>query len=137
MSKKRGIAEQLAEGIKEHIHRHSSEKEGVPQVWGKPKMKDLQLEDCKAFIQQCIDFLEGCTKITEGVSLKSEHKLVISVELDKKTIVISFADPAPSASVSYIINFDSKIPEIRANTEEVIVNLAGLLTPNPHFKVVS
>ena len=52
------ISEQIIEGIKEHIHTNAGTENGVPQMWGKPKFKDLQLEDCKESIQKFIDFLK-------------------------------------------------------------------------------
>lgn len=140
MSKKKrelDLLTQATEGLKEHIHAHSNESAGVPQTWGKPKIKDLQLEDCRHLIEQVILFLKGDVVVNGGVNLKSSGELNINMKLKGETIVITFNDPEPRVAVSYIINFESKIPEINANVEEVNIDLKGILIPNPKFKVVS
>lgn len=129
------ISEQIIEGIKEHIHTNAGTENGVPQMWGKPKFKDLQLEDCKESIQKFIDFLKDFTEVTSGVKLKSGHELNINVKLNGDDVIVTFNEPTPFAEVHYIINLTSKILNIRANTQEVEIELNGF--PNPKFKVVS
>lgn len=129
------ISEQIIEGIKEHIHTNAGTENGVPQMWGKPKFKDLQLEDCKESIQKFIDFLKDFTEVTSGVKLKSGHELNINVKLNGDDVIVTFNEPTPFAEVHYIINLTSKILNIRANTQEVEIELNGF--PKPKFKVVS
>lgn len=132
---KDNIFAQLINGFKDHVHQNSDTNNGTPQLWGKPKFKNLQLEDTKETIQKAIDFLKDFVEVQSGVKLKSGHELNINIKLNNDDIIITFNEPTPLAEVHYIINLSSKILNIRANVNEVEIELNGF--PNPKFEVIS
>lgn len=129
------VAEQLAEGFKQHVHQNTGDDKGVPQLWGKPKFSNLQLEGVRDGILSLISLLKGETEISNGVKLKSNGQINLNIVLDGDKVVITTGNNELLAMVHYIINLNTTISGVNMTTDSVEVELKGF--PNPSFKVVS
>lgn len=99
------------------------------------KLPNLKLENIKDAIEKLASFLNGVLELEGGMKLKSGKELNLSVKLDGDNIIITFLDPVPSVEYHYIITLSSKVLNIKANTNQVEIELNGF--PNPKFKVIS